>query len=54
MFLADKFLLEIPNGIKDNVGRALTHANRFLLKIRTTGYPPLVRTLNPHLGRHPG
>jgi uncharacterized protein YfaS (alpha-2-macroglobulin family) len=37
------FLLEIPAGIKDDAGRALTNANRFPLKVRTAGYPPLAK-----------
>ncbi|HEX5680502.1 MAG TPA: MG2 domain-containing protein, partial [Desulfobacterales bacterium] len=37
------FLLELPAGIKDDAGRALTNANRFPLKVRTAGYPPLAK-----------
>ena len=35
--------LELPAGIKDDAGRALTNANRFPLKVRTAGYPPLAK-----------
>ena len=37
------FQLELPAGIKDDAGRALTNANRFPLKVRTAGYPPLAK-----------
>jgi len=37
------FQLELPAGIKDDAGRALINANRFPLKVRTAGYPPLAK-----------
>jgi hypothetical protein len=38
-----EFQIEIPRGLKDDAGRTLTNANRFPLKVRTAGFPPLAK-----------
>jgi hypothetical protein len=35
--------LEIPGGIKDDAGRPLLNADKFPLRVRTAGYPPLAK-----------
>ncbi len=37
------FQLELPEGVRDDAGRAPANARRFPLKIRTAGYPPLAK-----------
>jgi uncharacterized protein YfaS (alpha-2-macroglobulin family) len=38
-----EFRLEIPGGIKDDAGRPLLNADKFPLKVRTAGTPPLAK-----------
>jgi len=38
-----EFRLEIPGSIKDDAGRPLLNADKFPLKVRTAGYPPLAK-----------
>jgi hypothetical protein len=35
--------LEIPGGLKDDAGRPLLNADKFPLRVRTAGYPPLAK-----------
>lgn len=38
-----ELVLELPQGLTDDAGRPLVNADRFPMKIRTTGYPPLAK-----------
>ncbi len=38
-----EFQLEIPAGLRDDSGRALTNAKRFPLRVRTAGFPALAK-----------
>lgn len=38
-----KFRIELPNGLQDDAGRALSNANRFPLEVQTAEAPPLAK-----------
>jgi uncharacterized protein YfaS (alpha-2-macroglobulin family) len=37
------FIVELPQGMKDNAGRPLVNADKFPLSVRTNEYPPLAK-----------
>jgi alpha-2-macroglobulin len=41
------FTIELPSGIKDDAGRALSNADKFPLPVKTDGYPPLAKFAAP-------
>lgn len=44
---AAELTLELPAGIKDDAGRALTNAGSFPLKVKSAAYPPLAKFAAP-------
>ncbi|RZA07258.1 MAG: hypothetical protein EOP11_08225, partial [Proteobacteria bacterium] len=42
-----EYTLELPPSVKDDAGRPLGNANKFPLKLKMTGYPPLAKFAAP-------